>query len=44
MEAAARAAPAVDVEIESHEVAAGDVPAALDDGSVDAVVSGGRVE
>jgi hypothetical protein len=41
---AARAAPAVDVEIESQEVAAADVRAALDDGSVDAVVSGGRVE
>ncbi len=44
VESAERIAPAVDVEIESHEVAAGDVRAALDDGSVDAVVSGGRVE
>jgi ABC-2 type transport system permease protein len=44
VEAAAGAAPSVDVTIEAREVPAGQVRAALEDGTVDAVVAGSRIE
>jgi hypothetical protein len=44
VESAARAAPSLDVRIETREVAPADARAALDDGTVDAVVAGGRID
>ena len=44
VDAAARAAPAVDATIEAREIPAGRARAALEDGSVGAVVAGGRIE
>ena len=44
VQSAARAAPAADIRIEPVEVSAGEARTALDDGTVDAVVSAGTIE